>query len=307
MGSPAAPGTSSSAASSAVLDLRGGQRAGHGLDLARLLQRLGGHPEVGEAAGGDQHPALERAHRLVVGHHARVERPADAVQVPGHRAEPHVQLLAELLHGVGLRVEHLVLPALGDRAEQRDQRGRAWRGRRSWRRPARRGRAPPGGPPAGWPRRAGTAPRTPACRAAPPSSGGSRGRRRACGRARRAATGRGPARSGRRSRSGRGTPPAAPSRRRRSCGLRRARRRGRGAAVRRRSAPARRSRSGRPDPRARPCGAGAARPTARAPVACAARWRGCSSRDAGSRWTAACRPPAGAAVPATRRGRGRGR
>ena len=42
---------------------------------------------------------------------------------PAIDAQPGVELLAEPLHLLRLGVEHLVLPALGDRAQQRDQRG----------------------------------------------------------------------------------------------------------------------------------------------------------------------------------------
>ena len=73
------------------------------------------------------------------------------------------------------------------------------------------------------------------------------------------------------------------------------------AVARRRGAPARRSRSARPCRRARPRAAGAARPTARARAACATPWTGRRSRDGAGRCCAACRRPAGAAVPATTR------
>ena len=77
-----------------------------------------------EPARGDQHPRLQGADGLVVVAHGSVERPADLVEVAVERAEPVVEVAAEPVDLAGLVGQRLVAPPVGDRAQQRDQRGR---------------------------------------------------------------------------------------------------------------------------------------------------------------------------------------
>ena len=77
-----------------------------------------------QLARADQHPALQRADRLVVGPDRGRQRPADALQVPAEPGQPVVKLPAEVEHRPGVLGQRLLLPGVLDGAQHRDQRGR---------------------------------------------------------------------------------------------------------------------------------------------------------------------------------------
>ena len=230
-----------------------------------------GDAEVVELAGGHQHPALERARPPVVGLDGGLERAADLVEVAAHRAQPGVQLPAEPWISracVGQRL--VVQPWATVRSRAISVVGVASTTLRAAAYSSRSGSASSA---AGEERlgRARTAPRTPGSPAALASRPWRPGRRRGCapggragagGRVLVGVVGAGGVEEGveRHLRVDDHVRPPARGRRGRGAGAPSSRR-----------GPARRSRSGRRARRARRSGAGGARPTGRAPAACAAR------------------------------------
>ena len=110
-------------------DELGGDELGGGQGPGGLLHRRGrGELRVHDAEfvqppGADQHPALQRTHRLVVGRNGRGQRPAQPVHVPSQAGDPVVKLAAEVKDGAGVFRQRLLLPGVLRRAQHRDQRG----------------------------------------------------------------------------------------------------------------------------------------------------------------------------------------
>ena len=99
-------------------------RARGRLDLARRGQLVVGDPQLAQLARADQHPALQRADRLVVAVDRRVQRRTDRVHVTAHRGQPGVELAGQLLDLAGVAGQRLLPPGVADRTQQRDQRRR---------------------------------------------------------------------------------------------------------------------------------------------------------------------------------------
>ena len=76
---------------------------------------------LGELPRRHEEPRLERAHRLVERANGGVEIPADLREVAGEDAEPLVELAAELRDLACAFGDRLLLPPVGDGAEQSDQ------------------------------------------------------------------------------------------------------------------------------------------------------------------------------------------
>ena len=94
------------------------------LDLLAAVGRL----QLLELARLDEHVALERADRLVVGIEARLQpRRRASSKCSAERANRLVQVAAELADLPGVLLHRLLLPAVGDGPQQRDQRRRARR------------------------------------------------------------------------------------------------------------------------------------------------------------------------------------
>src|SRR5262249_3806845 len=89
------------------------------LDDLRLLRR---GAQLVELARRDEHAALERAHRAVVGLGGRVELVAQVRHVLRHVAQALVQLLAELAHLAHVLDDAFLAPAVSGRLEQGHQR-----------------------------------------------------------------------------------------------------------------------------------------------------------------------------------------
>ena len=101
------------------------------LDLADRVVDAGersevvlGDLEVAEAPGLDEHGALDGGHGLVVGVDAGADRASELVEAVAHPAEPLVELAAQPEHLGGRLGQRGLLPAVGDRAEHADERGR---------------------------------------------------------------------------------------------------------------------------------------------------------------------------------------
>src|SRR5680860_570319 len=79
---------------------------------------------VGELAGGDQNPRLQRPDRLVVAAHRAREGPTQLVEVGTHNTDAVVEVAPQLVDVAGLVREGHLRPGVGNGAQQRDQGGR---------------------------------------------------------------------------------------------------------------------------------------------------------------------------------------
>src|SRR3954470_13323311 len=94
------------------------------LDLLQLGRGVVREAVLRELARGDEQPRLERADGLVERSDRRVEVAADLREVAGKDAEPVVELAAELEDLARVLGHRLLLPAIGNRAQEPDQRRR---------------------------------------------------------------------------------------------------------------------------------------------------------------------------------------
>ena len=94
-----------------------------GVELRQLFGR--GDPVVFQPPRGDEHPALERADGAVVGVDRSRQPARDFLEVHRHHADAIVELPSEVADLLRVLRDVLLLPAVGDGAQQRHQRQRA--------------------------------------------------------------------------------------------------------------------------------------------------------------------------------------
>ena len=94
------------------------------LDLRRGRQLVAGDAQLGQLAGADQHPRLQRADRRLYAVTAPPSALPSLADVVAQRGQPAVELAGQRVHRHRVAGQRLLPPRVGHRAQQRHQRGR---------------------------------------------------------------------------------------------------------------------------------------------------------------------------------------